>query len=150
MKALLLGIFTLLFSVQVTACECSEYSLEKLDQESYAWSDVIVIGDIIKTGTKYKIEVSEVLRGQVQKETLEGFTELDEPCTFYPSRKGTYIIYLRKIVIEDSTYYYSSECLGSRLLNLAYYPVSLKSNKSKEELLDMTNSWIDELRKRKS
>lgn len=150
MKAILVGIFTFLFSIQASACECPEYSLEELDQESYAWSDVIVIGDITKTGTKFEIEVSEVLKGQVQKDTLEGLTDIEVPCTFYTSRKGTYLIYLRKTTIDGNTYYYSSECLGSRMLNLAYYPVSLiGSNKSKQELLDMTNSWIEELRKKK-
>lgn len=143
----------LTFSAKSIACECPEYNLENLDKVSYEWSDVILIGEIIKTGTDFKIKVTEVLKGKIVANIIIGKTIGDSEefnnCTFYPNRKGEYLLYLKKIVINGMICYYSSECLGSRLLNLDYSPVSLDTRKSKEEIIAETNKWISKLRKEK-
>lgn len=143
----------LALSAKTFACECPEYNLEELDKVSYEWSDVILIGEIIKTGTDYQIKVIEVLKWKIDEEIITGKTIGDSEefnnCTFYPNRKGEYLLYLKKIVINGMTYYYSSECLGSRLLNLDYSPVSLDTEKSKAEIISETNKWINKLRKEK-
>lgn len=150
MKQILTIIMVLAFSAKSIACECPEYNLEELDKVSYEWSDVILIGEIIKTGTDFEIKVTEVLKGKIVEKIIIGKTIGDSEefnnCTFYPSRKGEYLLYLKKIVINGMTYYYSSECLGSRLLNLDYSPVSLDTRKSKEEIIAETNKWINKLR----
>ena len=143
----------LTLSAKTIACDCPEYSLEKLDEVSYEWSDIILIGEIISTGTDYEINVTEVLKGKIDDEIIIGKTIGDSEefnnCTFYPNRKGEYLLYFKKIVINGMTYYYSSECLGSRLLNLEYSPVSLNTRKSKEEIIAETKKWINKLRKDK-
>ncbi len=153
MRQILTIFMFLALSVKMIACECPEYNLEKLDKVSYEWSDVILIGEIIKTGIDYKIMVIEDLKGKMNEKIIVGKTIGDtlefDTCTFCPNRKGEYLLYLKKIVINGIVYYYSSECLGSRLLNLEYSPVSLDTKKSKEEIISETNNWINKLRKEK-
>jgi len=146
-------ILLLTILVQSFACECPEYKLSELDKESYEWSNLIIIGNIIKTGTNYQVEINEVLKGKITNGKIEGLTigenEVFNNCTFYPKVTGEYLLYLKIVVIDGKTYYYSSECLGSRLLNLEYKPISLNTEKSKTQLIDETLQWIDELRKEK-
>ena len=153
MRQILTIIMILALSTKIFACECPEYNLEELDKVSYEWSDVILIGEIIKTGTDYQIKVIEILKGKIDESIIIGKTMGDSAeyntCTFYPNRKGEYLLYLKKRVINGMTYYYSSECLGSRLLNLDYSPVSLDTEKSKAEIISETNKWINKLRKEK-
>ncbi len=153
MKQILLIITTLVLSAKIFACECPEYNLEKLDKESYEWSHVILIGEIINTGTEYEIKVIELLKGKIDENIIIGKTIGDNEefntCTFYPNRKGEYLLYLKKTIIKGVTYYYSSQCLGSRLLNLDYTPVSLITEKSKTEIISETNKWINILREKK-
>jgi YHS domain-containing protein len=154
MKQFLTIIFILLSSSKIFACECPEYNLKELDTESYEWSDIVLIGNISNTGTKYQIEIKESLKGKITDNTIQGLiiskSEVFNTCTFYPRKKGEYLFYLKIIVIDGKTYYYSSECLGSRLLNFENQPVSLLTNKTKEELIKETEIWIEELRKSKN
>ena len=146
-------ILLLTLSVHSFACECPEYKLIELDKQSYEWSDLIIIGKIIKIGTNYQVEVNEVLKGEIINGKLDGLTmgenEVFNNCTFYPRTKGEYLLYLKMVIIDGKTYYYSSECLGSRLLTLEYKQASLNTKKSKVQLIDETKKWIKELRKRK-
>lgn len=144
-------ILLLTISVHSFACECLEYKLAELDKVSYEWSDLIIIGNIINTGSNYQIEINEVLKGKITNGVIEGLTigenEVFNNCTFNPRTKGEYLLYLKMVVINGKTFYYSSECLGSRLLNLEYKPVSLNTEKSTAQLIDETMEWINELRK---
>ena len=154
MKTIITTLILLLtICIHSFACECPEYNLKDLDYQSYEWSDLIIIGNIIKTGTNYKIDVKEVLKGKTTTDIIEGMTigenEVLNNCTFYPRTKGEYLLYLKMVLIDGETYFYSSECLGSRLLNLEYIPVSLNTEKSKSQLIDETMEWIIELRKGK-
>jgi hypothetical protein len=153
MKQIITIILVLIFSAKSIACECPMYNLKKLDNVSYEWSDIILIGEIIKTGTEYQIKVVEVLKGEIDKNLIIGKTIGDNEefnnCTFYPDRKGEYLLYLKKTIISETTYYYTSQCLGSRLLNLDYNPVSLYTEKNKTEIISETNKWIDKLREEK-
>lgn len=151
MRQILVLIFIITLSIKAFACECPEYKLKELDRESYDWSDVVLIGNISETGVEYQIEIKEILKGKIIGNKIEGLTignnEVFNNCTFYPRKKGEYLLYLKMIEIEGKIYYYSSECLGSRLLNFEFKPVSLGTEKSKNELIDETNKWIEELRK---
>ncbi len=146
-------ILLLTISAQSFACECLGYSLADLDKESSEWSEIILIGNIVKTGDNFKVEVNEVLKGEITSCEIEGLTigknEVFNNCTFYPREKGEYLLYLRTIKIDGKNYYYSSQCLGSRLLNLTYGPVSLNEKKSKAQLIEETKQWIDQLRSRR-
>ena len=146
-------IFIMILSSKTFACECPEYNLKDLDRESYKWSDVVLIGNISQTGAKYQIEIKETLKGKITDKIIEGLTvgksEVFSNCTFSPRKKGEYLLYLKKVMIDGKTYYYSSECLGSRLVNFEYVLFSLNTEKSKAELIEETNKWINELRKRK-
>ena len=57
--------------------------------------------------------------------------------------KGRYIFYLNEI--KNKKYSYSS-CSASRPLNMSVYPISLKTEKNKSELISETNNWIETLR----
>ena len=133
------------------ACECPEYEIRKLDSISYANSDLVLIGTIEKIGNEYKIKVIELFKGEAKDLILIGLTggedEVFSTCTFYPRRTGEYILYLNRKIINGRTIYYASECLGSRLLNSDYFPVSLKQKESKEIIIQKTNEWISYLRK---
>jgi hypothetical protein len=135
------------------SCECSESKLKELDKQSYEWSDLVIIGDIIKTGTKYQVQINEVLKGKITISRIEGMTEGEndvfDTCTFYPHVKGKYLLYLKEVVINGKTSYYSSTCLGSRMLNFESSPVSLIMENSLDQLIDETSEWIKELRNRK-
>ena len=146
-------ILLLTLSFKSLACECPEYELKELDNESYAWSDLVVIGTVIKTGTNYQIEVTETLKGKIETEIIYGTTMTEDGvfdgCSFFPDNKGEYIFYLKRTMKNEKAYYLYSQCLGTRPLNLESYPISLRTDKSKPELIAETESWIDELRKRK-
>ena len=155
MKMTTIKVFVILLALMTIssisyACECPMYDLQKLDKESYQWCDVIVIGEVIKTGTNYKIKVVEVLKGCIERDTLNGTTvgENNEvnSCSYFPSIKGRYIFYLSKITKNGQTYYEYSQCDGTRLLNMEILPISLHSDKSKEELIQETVKWIEYLR----
>lgn len=136
------------------ACECPEYGLKELDNESYEWSDLIVIGKIIKTGTSYQVEISEVLKGNVKDKIIYGTiaTEdgLFDDCSFFPNTKGEYLLYLKQTTKKGKPFYLYSQCLGTRPLNFNSFPISLRTDKSKPELIAETESWIDEMRIRKN
>ncbi len=147
-------ILLLIFSINSFACECSlSVDLRILDKESYEYSDIVLIGDVVKTGANYRIKVIEVLKGNVENSIISG-TLIDEEgmidsCSYFPSEKGKYLFYLNEIVKNEETFYLYSQCGGTRKLNLDIRPLSLISEKSKTELIAETENWIDELRKRK-
>lgn len=154
MKTTISTLFLLLtLSFHSIACECPEYALRELDNESYEWSDLIVIGLVIKTGTNYQIEVTEVLKGKTETDIILGTTTTEDGvfdgCSFFPSDKGEYLFYLKRTLINGKPFYMNSQCLGTRPLNFDSYPIPLQTDKSKSELIIETESWIDELRKRK-
>ena len=152
MKALLTFIITLTVSIQAFSCECPEYNLHEFDSQSYEWSDVVLTGEIVQTGEEYQIKVIEVFKGKVENKALFVLTTGDEEvliCTFYPHRKGEYLLYLKKTAINGKPFYYSMECMGSRLLNSEYLPVSLATEKSKKEISQETSNWIEKLRRKK-
>ncbi|WP_299762528.1 hypothetical protein [uncultured Pontibacter sp.] len=151
MKVLLIIIFSLTVSIQAFACECPELTLQELDKESYEWSEVVLTGTLTKAGKRYKVIVSEVLKGEVEGSILFGLTEGDEEifvCTFFPHIEGEYLLYLKKTTIGKKTYYYSYACLGSRSLNMEDIPVALRTEESKEKLIKETKAWIAELRRK--
>ncbi|MEB2776788.1 hypothetical protein SYJ56_15790 [Algoriphagus sp. D3-2-R+10] len=124
-----------------------------MDNESYEWSDLVIIGNVIKTGTNYQIQVTEILKGIVSKEKIYGTTitedRLFDGCSFFPRQKGEYIFYLKKTEKSDQPFYLYSQCLGTRPLSFDSYPIPLRTDKSKTELIVETENWIEELRKRK-
>lgn len=140
-------------SFKSTVCECPEYELRELDRESYVWSDLVVIGNLNKTGTNYEIEVTEILKGDFKGEIIHGTTtsvgDLVDACSFFPDNKGKYLFYLKLTEKNGQPFYLYSECLGTRPLNFDSYPIPLRTDKSKSELIAETENWIDELRKRK-
>jgi hypothetical protein len=146
-------ILLLTFSFNSTACECPIYELRELDNESYEWSDIVIIGNVIKTGTNYQIEVKEVLKGDINNEVIYGTTitedDLFDGCSFFPRDKGEYLFYLKPTLKNGRTFYLYSQCLGTRKLNFDSMPFSLRTDKSKSELIKETENWINELRKRK-
>ena len=88
-------ILLLTLSFNSIACECPEYALRELDNESYEWSDLVIMGNVIKTGTNYQIEVTEVLKGYIEDEVIYGTTitedGLFDGCSFFPRDKGEYL-----------------------------------------------------------
>lgn len=150
-------ITTLLLLLTVTiksfACECPEYDLKDLDIESYKWSDLVIIGNVIKTGMNYQIEVTEVLKGNLEDEVIYGTTitedGLFDSCSFFPRQKGKYLFYLKTTEKKGRTFYLYSQCLGTRQLNFGFSPIPLRTDKSKSELIVETENWVSELRKRK-
>ena len=140
-------------SLNAIACECSEYGLKELDNESYEWSDLVVIGNVIKTGTNYQIEVTEVLKGKAENKIILGTITTEDGvfdgCSFFPHNKGEYLFYLKRTMKNGKPFYMYSQCLGTRLLNFDSYPIPLRTDKTKLELIAETESWINELRKRK-
>jgi hypothetical protein len=154
MKTTLLTIIILLISsFNSFACECLEYNLKELDNISYEASDLIVIGNVVKTGANYQIEVIEVLNGNIREKLIYGTTISEdgiiESCSSVPFDKGKYLFYLNRTEKNGQPFYLYSGCLGTRKLNLDFYPVSLKTEKSKTELITDTQNWINELRKKK-
>jgi len=145
-------ILLLTFSFKSFACECPEYELKELDNESYKWSDFVIIGNVIKTGTNYQIEVTEVLKGIVEEEIIYGTTisedGLIDACSFFPRDQGKYLFYLKRTKKNGRFFYLYSQCLGTRKLNFDSYPFPLRTNKTKSELIAETENWMDELRKR--
>jgi|SRR5690606_33118861 len=146
-------ILLLTFSIKSFACECPEYELKELDNESYEWSDLVMIGNVIKTGTNYQIAVTEILKGDFKEEIIYGTTisdgDLVDACSFFPKHKGKYLFYLKRTEKNGQPFYLYSQCLGTRLLNFDSYPIPLRTDKTKSELITETESWINELRKRK-
>ncbi|MUP46063.1 hypothetical protein E0K83_09940 [Gramella sp. BOM4] len=135
------------------ACECPEYRLRELDNESYNWSDVIVIGDVVKTGRNYKIRVRELLKGNTKSSVLNGTIigedEIFNSCTDHPNEKGKYLFYLKQIQKNAKTYYLYSQCLGTRRLDFGSVIIPLRTDKSKSDLIGETADWIEEMRRRK-
>ena len=149
-----ISIFILFLTISINslACECAEYNLKELDNESYEWSDLVIIGEAIKTGKQYEIKVTEILKGNVEGQIINGtvVTEDDEfdGCSFFPRNKGEYLFYLKKTIKNGQPFYLYSQCLGTRQLNFETYPISLSTDKTKSELIAETEEWIEELRKR--
>ena len=147
-------LFILLFTYSTLnyACECGEYDLTELDERSYEYSDVVLIGEVIKTGINYRIRVKEVLKGKVETSIILGTIYKNggyNTCTGIPRRLGEYLFYLEKFTEKRQTLYRYSSCLGSRLLNFEAVVIPLRTNKKKSELIDQTNQWIRKLRKEK-
>jgi len=153
MRNILTLVFVFTISIVSIACECPEYDLKTLDKESYEWSDVIVIGEVIKTGANYKIIVTELIKGKTESDTLLGtIYESDgviNSCLFFPNQKGKYLFYLNKIKLNGKTYFQYSQCLGTRMLNMETYPISLETKKTKEELIEETKLWIEAMKRKK-
>lgn|GEM_PF-3083621 len=149
-KTLTTFILLLTISIKSFACECPEYELRELDSLSYEWSDLVIIGNVIKTGTNFQIQVTEILKGIVSEKIIYGTTiakdGLDDGCSFSPNQKGEYIFYLKKTEKNGQPFYLYSQCLGTRPLNFDFYPIPLRTDKSKSELIAATENWIDELR----
>lgn len=136
-----------MFTSRLFGCDCGDLDLRSLDERSYKYSDLVIIGDVIKTGENYKIKIVEVLRGEKKGTIIKG-TITDEKgytnsCFTIPREKGRYIFYLNEI--KKKKYSYSS-CSASRPLNMSVYPISLKTEKNKSELISETNNWIQTLR----
>ena len=146
-------IILLTLSFNSFACECPEYELRELDNESYEWSDIVVIGSVIKTGANYQIEVTEVLKGKTDTDIILGTITTEDGkfdgCSFFPNNKGDYLFYLKRTMKNGRTFYLYSQCLGTRPLNFDTYPIPLLTDKSKSELITETEKWIDKLRTRK-
>lgn len=144
-------VLLLTMSIDLFACECPEYDLKKMDKESYDWSDIILIGDVIKTGTNYQIKVTEILKGNVENSIIDGTTVTEDDlfygCSSFPSDKGKYLFYLKKTQKNGQIYYLYSQCLGTRKLDFETTPIALRTDKTKSELIDETEKWMDELRK---
>ncbi|KAA5536042.1 hypothetical protein [Paenimyroides baculatum] len=155
MKRISIFITLLLFisTSRLFACDCGESDLKKIDERSYKYSDLIIIGDVVKTGENYKIKVIEVLKGEEKDKIIRG-TVTDErgytnSCFTIPREKGRYIFYLNEI--KKGKYFYSySSCSGSRPLNMSVYPISLKTKMDKSELISETNNWIEILRENRN
>lgn len=140
-------------TTKLLACECPQYELDILDEKSYEFSDLIIIGEVIKTGSDYKIKVIEVLKGNITEQIING-TITDEKeyinsCLSLPKIKGKYLFYLNEIKKKDKKFYTYSSCSGTRLLDMSSLPVSLSSNKTKSELVKETENWIKILRDRR-
>lgn len=150
MQKIVIFISLFLFTTKIFACDCGERELNEIDNSSYKYSDLIIIGDVIKTGEHYKIKVIEILKGNVVGKTIKGTISDDKgftnSCFDIPRNKERYIFYLKEIIKDKKLYSYSS-CSGSRPLNMSIYPISLKTKKNKHELIIETNNWIDSLRK---
>jgi hypothetical protein len=144
-------ILLLTLSFNSAACECPEYELRELDNESYESSDLVIIGNVIKAGTDYQIEVTEVLKGEVETDIIFGTIEAEDGvidgCLFFPDNKGEYLFYLKRTMKNGKPFYMYSQCIGTRPLNFDSYPISLSTDKSKSELIIETEKWIAELRK---
>jgi len=144
-------ILLLTLSFNSVACECPEYGLKEMDNESYEWSDLVVIGNVIKTGTNYQIQVTEVLKGRAETNIILGTITTEDGefdgCSFFPRQKGKYLFYLERTMKNGKPFYMYSQCLGTRPLNFDSYPISLRTDKTKSELITETESWIKELRK---
>jgi hypothetical protein len=150
-----ISIFILLFTISLKslACECPEYDLKELDNESYEWSDLVLIGEVIKTGTNFQIKVTETLKGNVEEQIINGTTITEDGifdgCSFFPNEKGEYLFYLKKTQKNGQAFYLYSQCLGTRRTDFESVVIPLHSDKTKAELIAATEKWIEELRKRK-
>ena len=142
----------LIFPVNSFACECPEYDLKELDNESFDWSDLVVIGEVIKIGKNYQVEINEILKGKFEERIINGTIVSGngefEGCSSFPSEKGKYLLYLKKIQIKGKIFYLYSECLGTRRLDLETVVIPLRTDKTKSELIVATEKWIEELRRK--
>jgi hypothetical protein len=138
-----ISILLIIISLKSFACECPEYDLQKLDSESYEWSDLVLIGEVIKTGTNFQIKVTETLKGKVTEDGLLG------GCSFFPNEKGEYLFYLKETKKNGKSFYLYSQCLGTRRMDFENDVIPLRTNKTKAELIVATEKYIEELRKRK-
>jgi hypothetical protein len=111
---LLLLAFALLAYQSVCSCVCPNQSLTELVEEAYFYSEVIFVGDVIKSNLQtqlYAVEVIEVLKGDLKTKRIDvkpehGFC----PKNLEP---GRWIIYG---TIEEG-YLYISDCSPSRSFN---------------------------------
>ena len=153
MLKILLQTILILCAANSFACECPNSELSELDETSYQSSDLIVIGEVIKTGTNYEIKMVELLKGNTNEKIIFG-TTTDEngytnSCIDVPFKKGKYLFYLEQVQKHGKIFYTYSICSGTRLLNMETIPISLSTNKTKSQLIADTESWINELRKRR-
>ena len=147
-----ISILFLTISINSFACECPEYDLSELDIKSYEWSDLVIIGELIKTGANYQIKVREILKGEAKDKIINGTTITEDGvfdgCSMFPKEKGEYLFYLKKTQKNGKTYYLYSQCLGTRRLDFKTVVIPLKTNKTKSELIAQTERWIGELREK--
>ena len=151
MKYIFLILFTAFLIPRSYSCECPETSLNQLDSLSYSQYDLVIIGEVIKTGINYEIVVKEVFKGQTDSDTLKGTIYLnsekeESSCTSIFHKNGNYLLYLDKKKINNKTYCYTDECNASRSLDTTVLPFVLDWQKPKGELLQYTNDWIEQLR----
>jgi hypothetical protein len=148
-----ISILLIIISLKSFACECPEYDLQKLDSESYEWSDLVLIGEVIKTGTNFQIKVTETLKGKVEERIINGTTVTEDGllggCSFFPNEKGEYLFYLKETKKNGKSFYLYSQCLGTRRMDFENDVIPLRTNKTKAELIVATEKYIEELRKRK-
>lgn len=160
MKQYIFITLLLTLAFKALSCECVEYTLEDLDSVSYSYDEIILIGDVIEDGSNFKIVVSEILKGDVYSDTLNGTPKMkliveedtiigETSCSGRFYNKGRYLIYLNEIIIENNRLYSLGSCSATRSLDMEYLPFCLDYYSDKSKLLNYTNQWIEELRRLK-
>ena len=130
------------------ACDCVTYfTVQETDQNSLENSDLVFLGEVLKTGKDFVITVKEVFKGSLITDTLRGSQDnLRSNCVFYPSKTGLYLIYGN---MSDQQILELNQCAATRSVDLTDHTYVVNMESGSESIIKHTRSWIDHLRMQK-
>lgn len=109
------SIFLLIISLApslVAACDCKEIQpIDSLREKSFAWSDVVFLGELAEVDTisqTYIFTVLEVFKGDTVHKTLKG--KWFDSCSKMPMDKGKWLVYAE----TRGNFININDCLASR------------------------------------
>lgn len=147
--------FIVIFFITFSAfcCECAEYiKLSDQDKESFINSNNVVIAEVIKEGNEFTLFIIKQLKGVINQDTIHG-TSLDkngsliDNCTYYPTEKGKYLLFLFKN--DDLNKITLSQCDSNRNLKMTDLSYSVPDSYSIKQLKKITKKFIKEKTKLK-
>lgn len=96
----------------VSACDCKEiYPIDSLRKKSFAWSDVVFLGELAEVDTisqTYTFTVLELFKGDTVHKTLKG--KRFDSCSKMPAEKGRWLVYAE----TRGSFININDCLASR------------------------------------
>jgi hypothetical protein len=140
--------------INALACDCiKRATLRELDSISYEISDIVLLGQIVQISKEnYKIQVIEVLKGEVKPGVITGIYSKQvgsfSNCCYFPQNKSEHLLYLTVVKSGNDIYYYASRCQANRSLNLkddSEAVMEINDPKAGE----LTQLWIEKLKKQK-
>jgi len=156
MKKVAIIILHIFLGLKLYACECDfSYSLKKLDSINFRNYKIVLTGEIFQiSDTQYSIKVIDVLKGNIRNKIITGIYGRDfgstSSCAFYPRYQNVYLLFLTEVQGPDGLYYYASECVGNRSLNLADCLYCSQNEDIKEKQFQYTKKWINKNKQKKT